>query len=175
MQVAQQLYEGLEVGEEGSVGLITYMRTDSVRVSAEAQKEASGYIRDKFLPEFVPSQPPQYRSKKGSQDAHEAIRPTSIGRDPEKLKPFLNPEQYQLYKLIWARFLASQMKPALFKMTSVDVRAGRFLLRATGLELKFKGFMAVYMEAKEEEEEENQQRAGSGGVVPEGGSSLSIG
>ncbi len=152
MRVAQQLYEGLEVGEEGSVGLITYMRTDSVRVSAEAQKEASGYIRDKLGAEFAPSRPPQYRSKKGAQEAHEAIRPTSVRREPEGLKPFLSPEQYRLYKLIWTRFLASQMKPALFKMTTVDIEAGRFVLRARGAEIKFKGFMAVYVEAKEEEE-----------------------
>ncbi|MCD5401254.1 type I DNA topoisomerase, partial [candidate division NPL-UPA2 bacterium] len=151
MQVAQQLYEGLEIGEEGGVGLITYMRTDSVRVSAEAQKEASDYIGDKFGPEFLPSQPPQYRSKKGAQEAHEAIRPTSVRREPEGLKPFLNPEQYRLYKLIWARFLASQMKPAILGITTVDVGAGRFVLRATGMRIKFKGFMAVY-EGKEEEE-----------------------
>ncbi|NOX97903.1 MAG: type I DNA topoisomerase [Nitrospirae bacterium] len=154
MRVAQQLYEGLEVDGEGSVGLITYMRTDSVRVSAEAQQEAASYIKDKFGPEFLPSQPPQYRAKKGAQDAHEAIRPTDVGREPERLKPFLSLEQYQLYKLIWNRFLASQMKPALFKMTTVDIAAGRFILRATGLEMKFKGFMAVYVEAKEEEEKQ---------------------
>lgn len=172
MRIAQQLYEGLEVGEEGSVGLITYMRTDSVRISTEAQKEASSYIGDKFGPEFVPSQPPQYRSRKGSQDAHEAIRPTSVQQEPERLKPFLNPEQYRLYKLIWTRFLASQMKPALFKMTTVDVEAGRFILRATGLEIKFKGFMAVYVEAKEDEEE--KQAASSEGVIRQGDSSQSL-
>ena len=151
MQVAQQLYEGLEVGEEGAVGLITYMRTDSMRLSAESQQEASNYIRDKFGPEFAPSQPPQYRSKKGAQEAHEAIRPTSIQREPEELKPFLSPEQYRLYKLIWTRFLASQMKPAILGITTVDVGAGRFVLRATGMRIKFKGFMAVYGEKEEEE------------------------
>ncbi|MCD5397969.1 type I DNA topoisomerase [candidate division NPL-UPA2 bacterium] len=151
MQVAQQLYEGLEVSGEGAVGLITYMRTDSVRVSVEAQKEASSYIRDKFGPEFVPSQPPQYRSKKGAQEAHEAIRPTSIQRNPEELKPFLSSEQYRLYKLIWTRFLASQMKPAILKVMAVDIEAGRFVLRATGMRIKFKGFMAVYGEREEEE------------------------
>lgn len=151
MQVAQQLYEGLEAGEEGSVGLITYMRTDSVRVSAPAQKEASSYIKDKFGRQFVPSQPPRYRSKKGAQEAHEAIRPTSAARSPDKLKPFLRPEQHQLYKLIWARFLASQMKPAILKVATVDIKAGRFILRATGMRIKFKGFMVLYVEKEEEE------------------------
>jgi len=170
MRVAQQLYEGLEVDGEGSVGLITYMRTDSVRVSAEAQQEAASYIKDKFGSEFLPTKPPQYRSKKGAQDAHEAIRPTGVGREPERLKPFLSLEQYQLYKLIWNRFLASQMTPALFKMTTVDIATGRFIFRATGLEMKFKGFMAVYVEVKEEEEK--QQGDGSEDVAgPESSSS----
>ncbi len=151
MLVAQQLYEGLEVDGEGSVGLITYMRTDSVRISAEAQQEASRYVKDKFGPEFVPSQPPQYRSKKGAQDAHEAIRPTSVLREPESLKAFLDSDQYRLYKLIWIRFLASQMKPAILEITTVDIEAGRFALRATGLKVKFKGFMAVYVEKEVEE------------------------
>ncbi len=151
MLVAQQLYEGLEVGEEGSVGLITYMRTDSVRISAEAQQEVSSYVKDKFGPEFAPSQPPQYRSKKAAQEAHEAIRPTAVRREPESLKPFLDSDQYRLYKLIWTRFLASQMKPAILEITTVDVEAGRFILRATGLKVKFKGFMAVYVEKQEEE------------------------
>ncbi len=144
MRIAQQLYEGLEVGEEGSIGLITYMRTDSIRIASEAQGEASTYIKKKFGADFAPPTPPRYKSKKGAQEAHEAIRPTSIYREPERLKSFLTPEQYRLYRLIWTRFLASQMKPAELKITTVDIAAGKFLLRAGGLEIKFKGFMAVY-------------------------------
>ncbi|MCK4326272.1 type I DNA topoisomerase, partial [bacterium] len=145
MRIAQQLYEGLEVDGKGSIGLITYMRTDSTKISTEAQKEASTYIKKKFGANFAPPAPPRYKSKKGAQEAHEAVRPTSIYREPESLKPFLTPEQYRLYKLIWTRFLASQMKPAMLKTTTVDIAAGKFLLRATGLEIKFKGFMAVYV------------------------------
>ncbi|MCD5390805.1 type I DNA topoisomerase [candidate division NPL-UPA2 bacterium] len=158
MRIAQQLYEGLEVGEEGSIGLITYMRTDSIRVASEAQGEASTYIKEKFGSNFAPPTPPRYKSKKGAQEAHEAIRPTSIYREPERLKAFLTPEQYRLYKLIWTRFLASQMKPAVLKITTVDIEAGRFLLRATGLEIKFKGFMVVYVESQEDGGREKEER-----------------
>ena len=158
MRIAQQLYEGLEVDGEGSIGLITYMRTDSTRIASEAQGEASTYIKEKFGANFAPPTPPRYKSKKGAQEAHESIRPTSIYREPERLKALLTPEQYRLYKLIWTRFLASQMKPAQLKITTVDIEAGKFLLRAAGLEIKFKGFMAVYVESREETPEgENKE------------------
>jgi DNA topoisomerase-1 len=123
MQIAQELYEGLDIGAEGTVGLITYMRTDSVRVAAEAQQEARQFIADRYGAEFVPPQPPQYKSKKGAQEAHEAIRPTAVTRTPDDLKPHLNPDQFRLYQLIWRRFVASQMKPAVLDTVTVDIAA----------------------------------------------------
>jgi DNA topoisomerase-1 len=149
MMLAQQLYEGAEIGTEGPVGLITYMRTDSTRLSSEAQQEARTYIQDQYGRDYLPEQPNVYKNKKGSQDAHEAIRPTSVQRDPESLKQFLHKDQYLLYKLIWTRFLASQMNPALLEVTRVDVGAGDHLLRATGTVTKFPGFMAVYVESQD--------------------------
>ncbi|HET6371458.1 MAG TPA: type I DNA topoisomerase, partial [Nitrospiria bacterium] len=150
MMLAQQLYEGIELGEEGPVGLITYMRTDSTRISQEAQAEAVETIRGRFGPEYVPETPNVYKSKKGAQEAHEAIRPTSLQRDPEQVKRYLTRDQYQLYKLIWSRFLASQMAPAILDVTRVDIAAGEFLLRATGAIVRFPGFTVVYTEGKDE-------------------------
>jgi len=146
MRIAQQLYEGIEIGKEGSVGLITYMRTDSVRVSQESQKGARGFILEKFGKEFLPTAPPKYFSKKSAQDAHEAIRPTSAHRRPDDIKDSLTPEQYKLYDLVWRRFIASQMNPALFLATSVDISAleSKYIFRATGLNCIFEGFLAVY-------------------------------
>ena len=171
MRIAQQLYEGLEVGEEGSIGLITYMRTDSIRIASEAQGEASTYIKEKFGANFAPPTPPRYKSKKGAQEAHESVRPTSIYREPERVKAFLTPEQYRLYRLIWTRFLSSQMKPAMLKITTADIEAGKFLLRAAGLEIKFKGFMAVYVESREEtpegeNREEKESKDGKEKILP---------
>ncbi|NOZ69720.1 MAG: type I DNA topoisomerase [Deferribacteres bacterium] len=147
MLVAQQLYEGIELGDEGSTGLITYMRTDSVRVSAEAQQEARALIRGEFGKEYLPQKPPVYKSKKSSQDAHEAIRPTSLLRPPEAVKKYLTRDQYNLYKLIWNRFVASQMHHALLEQTSVDIEAGKYTFRATGTVVKFPGFMKLYTES----------------------------
>ncbi|PIZ16152.1 type I DNA topoisomerase [Candidatus Desantisbacteria bacterium CG_4_10_14_0_8_um_filter_39_17] len=144
MNIAQALYEGISVGEEGPVGLITYMRTDSVRVAQEAQNMARKYIRQNYGENFLPPGPPQYKSKKSAQEAHEAIRPTSIYREPEKIKQYLNPEQYRLYKLIWERFLASQMKPATLEVRTIEIEARQYLFRATGTVVKDKGFMAAY-------------------------------
>jgi DNA topoisomerase-1 len=149
MMLAQQLYEGVEIGTEGPVGLITYMRTDSTRLSAEAQQDARTYIQAQYGRDYLPEQPNIYKNKKGAQDAHEAIRPTSVQRDPEGLKQFLHKDQYQLYKLIWTRFLASQMNPAILEVTRVDIAAGEYLLRATGTVTKFPGFMAVYVESQD--------------------------
>jgi len=146
MMVAQQLYEGIETRADGTVGLITYMRTDSFRISNDFQGEALNWITQQYGAAYRPDSPNFYRSKKGAQEAHEAIRPTSMARHPESVRQDLTPDQYRLYKLIWDRFVASQMTPALYDMTQVDVMAGEFLLRATGKVIKFPGFMTVYTE-----------------------------
>jgi len=154
MRVAQQLYEGVSLGARGSVGLITYMRTDSVRVAAAAQGAARSYIRERFGPALVPPYMPRYKTRaKRAQEAHEAIRPTSVRREPEAIKGFLTRDQYRLYDLIWKRFLASQMAPALFEVTTVDVKAGEsYLFRASRSVLRFPGFLTVYEMQREEEE-----------------------
>jgi DNA topoisomerase-1 len=149
MMLAQQLYEGVEIGTEGPVGLITYMRTDSTRLSTEAQQEAREYIQRQYGQDYLPGKPNVYKNKKGAQDAHEAIRPTAVQRDPEAIKQFLQRDQYLLYKLIWTRFLASQMSSAILDVTRVDIVAGEFLFRATGTVTKFPGFTAVYVEAQD--------------------------
>ncbi|MEN6521881.1 MAG: type I DNA topoisomerase [Armatimonadota bacterium] len=150
MMAAQQLYEGIELGESGHVGLITYMRTDSTRVSAEAQEEAREYIQQTFGKEYIPATPRKSKAKKGVQDAHEAIRPTSVLRHPDQVSDLLNRDQSRLYKLIWQRFVASQMSPAVFDVVTVDVGAKRFTFRATGSTIKFPGFKAVYTEGKDD-------------------------
>ncbi len=150
MLLAQQLYEGIELGAEGSVGLITYMRTDSVQVSREAQAEAREWIVARLGAEYVPPSPPVYRSKKGAQEAHEAIRPSTVGREPKALARFLSKDQLALYRLIWERFVASQMLPAIYDTVTADIQAGDCLFRAQGSTLKFRGFMAVYVESREE-------------------------
>lgn len=167
MLVAQQLYEGLEVGSEGPVGLITYMRTDSVRVSTEAQGQAREFIAGQFGPDYLPEKAPVYRSKRSVQDAHEAIRPTYFTADksPEQLKKFLTPDQFKLYRLIWQRFLASQMSPAVYDATSVDIQAGPYLLRANGSIQKFRGFLALYAETAEEGAEATEGQANGDGAA----------
>lgn len=149
MQIAQQLYEGIELGDEGHVGLITYMRTDSTRVAAEAQEEARGYIIERFGEAFAPSKPRQV-VRKGAQDAHEAIRPTSVRRHPDDVKKFLSNDQYRLYRLIWQRFVASQMSPAVFDVVTADIAARDMIFRATGSTVKFPGFTRVYTEGKDD-------------------------
>jgi DNA topoisomerase I len=149
MMIAQQLYEGMELpGEDGPVGLITYMRTDSTRVSDQAIEEVRGVIRERFGDDFVPQTPNAYKAKADAQDAHEAIRPTSALRDPESVRPYLTPDQYSLYRLIWNRFVSSQMLPAVFDDTTVDIAAGEYLLRVKGSVPKFAGWMAVYEQAQ---------------------------
>lgn len=148
MRLAQQLYEGVSIGEE-RVGLITYIRTDSVRVAAEALDEVRQYVRKNFGPEFLPDKPVFYQSKKSSQDAHEAIRPTSVFRHSEAVKKHLTPEQFKLYQLIWVRFVTSQMLPAVFLQTSVNIEAGPYLLRASGAQIKFEGFLKIQKEFEE--------------------------
>ena len=162
MTLAQQLYEGMELGEEGSVGLITYMRTDSVRIAPEAQLWAREYIEKRFGTDYTPEKPPVYKSKAGAQEAHEAIRPTDISRQPDSLKPFLNKDQYNLYTLIWNRFIASQMSPSRLEQTTFIIENPEKTLeiRATGTVVRFDGFMALYTESKDEIEEEE------GGILP---------
>ncbi|OGB89280.1 hypothetical protein A2625_03840 [candidate division WOR-1 bacterium RIFCSPHIGHO2_01_FULL_53_15] len=150
MVLAQKLYEGEEVKGEGRVGLITYMRTDSVRIAAEAETEVRQYISAAFGAEFLPPAPLRYKKKKQAQDAHEAIRPTSIARSPEKVKDSLSNDEFRLYDLIWKRFVACQMSAAVFDQTSVDVAAGDYLLRATGSIMKFEGFLKLYEESSDE-------------------------
>ncbi len=150
MQVAQRLYEGVELGEDGSIGLITYMRTDSFRVSADALSAVRERIASTYGEDYLPEKPTFYRSKKDAQDAHEAIRPTYLDREPDGIRRFLSKDEYALYKLIWNRFVASQMKPAVYDETIVDIEAGRYLLRAKGSTQKFKGFLAVYEESPDE-------------------------
>ncbi|KHF37005.1 type I DNA topoisomerase [Paenibacillus sp. FSL M7-1455] len=151
MSVAQQLYEGVELGKEGTVGLITYMRTDSTRIAASAQEEAKGYIGEKFGGDFVPETPREYSKKAANaQDAHEAIRPTSVLRDPESVKAFMSRDQFRLYKLIWERFVASQMASAVLDTLSVDIAAGTAVFRASGSKVRFPGFMKVYVEGNDD-------------------------
>ncbi|MFD1952687.1 type I DNA topoisomerase [Paenibacillus thailandensis] len=155
MSVAQQLYEGVELGKEGTVGLITYMRTDSTRISPVAQEEAKVYITERYGADFVPEQPRNYAKKNSNaQDAHEGIRPTSVGRDPETVKPFLSRDQFRLYKLIWERFVSSQMASAVLDTMTVDLASGAATFRATGSKVKFAGFMKVYVEGNDDGTEE---------------------
>ena len=164
MKIAQQLYEGLDIGGEGPTGLITYMRTDSVKVSFAAIEEARFYIKDKFGAAYLPPTPNIYKSKKAAQEAHEAIRPASAAREPDAIKQYLTTDQYKLYKLIWSKFVASQMKPAVLSVVSVDIEAGpstalgtgKYLFRATGSTVIFPGFKAAY---DEEEDQKDKKKA----------------
>lgn len=153
MSAAQRLYEGVDLGAEGTTGLITYMRTDSTRVSPDAQVAALAYVRSTFGDAFAPSAPNMYRSKKSAQDAHEAIRPTSLDYPPEKVREFLPADELRVYTLIWNRFLASQMSPALYDQTSVDIEAAGGRFRASGQVLKFAGFLRVYEEGRDTPDE----------------------
>ncbi len=155
MRIAQQLYEGVEIAGKGSIGLITYMRTDSLRISEEARAAAASFITKRFGENYLPSKPRYFKAKKGTQDAHEAIRPTSVDITPESVKASLTAEQYKLYKLVWERFLASLMAACLQDTVSVDIHNNGYLFKASGYKVKFDGFTALYIEAKDEEEEEN--------------------
>ncbi|OXM15976.1 type I DNA topoisomerase [Paenibacillus herberti] len=151
MSVAQQLYEGVDLGKEGTAGLITYMRTDSTRISPIAQEEAKEFIAGKYGPEFYPDQPRVYLKKNANaQDAHEAIRPTSIAWEPDSVKEFLSRDQFRLYKLVWERFVASQMSSAVLDTMTVDMTAGEATFRASGSKVKFPGFMKVYVEGNDD-------------------------
>ncbi|MCS7254827.1 MAG: type I DNA topoisomerase [Armatimonadota bacterium] len=157
MRIAQQLYEGLEVGDEGSVGLITYMRTDSTRISPEAIQQAREFIMTTFGEQYLPEKPRQYRPKRLAQDAHEAIRPTSVMRRPSNVEPYLTRAQFDLYSLIWHRFIASQMADAIYDTMRIDIQGGNYLLRASGSRLKFDGYLAAYQEGKDEDEEQEEE------------------
>jgi DNA topoisomerase-1 len=184
MAVAQQLYEGLPLGEEGSVGLITYMRTDSTNVSPLAQEEARRFIAQAYGEHLLPPEPPVYKTRaRIAQEAHEAIRPTSVFRTPESVKPYLDRDQYRLYELIWKRFIASQMAPAILDTMTVEIVAvpraliadgeiplealenPRYLFRATGSAIRFPGFLVVYEEAREEDVKPEEEEEG-GGLLP---------
>ena len=160
MSIAQQLYEGIDIAGEGTVGLITYMRTDSLRLSDEAISAAKDFIVSHSGPEFYPPETRVFKTKAGAQDAHEAIRPTDVNLTPEAVRKSLTPEQNRLYKLIWSRFMACQMANALYDSVSIDVTAGTHLFRATHSSLKFPGFTSVYVEGKDEGE------AGAGSPLP---------
>lgn len=151
MKVAQELYEGLEIGKEGTVGLITYLRTDSTRIASVAQVEALQFINSHYGTDYAPAKPNEYKSRKGSQDAHEAIRPTLVTRTPDSIKNSLSRDQYRLYKLIWERFVASQMTPAVYDTVTIDIKAGEYGLRATSSQLKFPGYKKVYNDNDEED------------------------
>jgi DNA topoisomerase-1 len=173
MMLAQRLYEGIELGKEGSVGLITYMRTDSTRVAAEAIEEVRGFVNEKYGKEYLPDAPNVYKSKKDAQDAHEAIRPSSVLRTPEEIERHLSDDELKLYRLIWMRFVASQMTPAIFDQTTIDVTAtgsdgAEYTFRATGSVEKFNGYLRVYEEGKDQKDEEDEELRHKLPVVSEG-------
>ena len=149
MMLAQQLYEGIDLKRQGTVGLITYMRTDSTRISDQAKAEAKGYIQEKYGNDYTSN---RKAKGQGDQDAHEAIRPSSTLRTPADMKDYLTRDQHRLYKLIWERFVASQMAPAILDTVTLDLTQNNIKFRANGQTIKFKGFMTLYVEAKDDEE-----------------------
>ena len=171
MRVAQQLYEGIDIGEAGTVGLITYMRTDSTNVSEQAVSEVRGYITERFGDSYVPEKPPKYKKKaKGAQEAHEAIRPTSVDRLPTALKENLSRDQFKLYQLIWERFVASQMANAIYNTLRIEIKAGvssddmPYLFRVSGSTIKFAGFLALYEDSRDEDASVDEDE---GRILPE--------
>lgn len=160
MNIAQSLYEGIDLGNEGTEGLITYMRTDSVRIAPEAIEEARQYILKTYGKDFLPPQPKVYSTQKAAQDAHEGIRPTNLQHPPESIQSYLTREQFMLYQLIWRRFLASQMMPAVYDTVSADISGGSkgIVVRATGSQMKFQGFLAVYEERNDDDDKEGENK-----------------
>ena len=156
MTIAQKLYEGIELGDEGPVGLITYMRTDSVRISDAALEDVRNYIKNTHGDKYLPDAPNQYKVKKSAQDAHEAIRPTFVDKSPELVKPYLSEDEFKLYDLIWKRFVSCQMTPAIYDQTSVDIKTGKAIFRANGSVIKFNGFTVLYTEGKEDDEDKSK-------------------
>src|SRR4026207_46678 len=168
MMLAPKLYEGVAIGSEGSAGVITYMRTAYTRVSDTALGEVRDYISKQYGAPYLPEKPVFYRSKKDAQDAHEAIRPTDVTRSPDDLEKFLNKDELRLYRLIWQRFVASQMTAAIFDQTTIDISAGRFIFRATGSVQKFDGFLKIYQEGRDEKSEDDDEAERSLPRVEEG-------
>lgn len=159
MSIAQGLYEGIDLGNEGAEGLITYMRTDSVRIADEALGAARQFILEKFGKDYLPAEAKQYSTQKSAQDAHEAIRPTNLLHEPEKIQAYLTREQFMLYQLIWRRFISSQMMPAIYDTVSADIAVGKdILLRATGSVIKFSGFLAIYEEKSDDDDKDEDSR-----------------
>ena len=173
MQLAQHLYEGVELGSEGSVGLITYMRTDSTRVSEDALAAVRQHIQAQFGKNYLPTKPNSFRSKKGAQDAHEAIRPTALEYTPERVRRYMRRDMFQLYSLIWDRFVASQMVPAVYDQTVFEIPVREAVFRATGQQIKFDGFMKVYIEGRDERaaqangEDESETPEDLAGMLPD--------
>jgi len=165
MMTAQKLYEGIELGEEGPVGLITYMRTDSVRIADDALQEVRSYIRENYDTPFLPAKAHLFKNKGKTQDAHEAIRPASMNYKPQKVKRFLSADQFRLYQLIWNRFVASQMNPAIYDQTTIHVSADPYLFRTQGAILKFPGYTIVYTEGKEDKDQSDEME--SGNILPD--------
>jgi DNA topoisomerase-1 len=168
MAVAQQLYEGVDIGPGEPEGLITYMRTDSTRIAKEAALEAMALIKSAFGPEYALSSPRHFKNRKRTQDAHEAIRPTSVHNTPEKIKPHLTKDQLSLYTLIWKRFVSSQMQPALINQNSITIKAGNYLFSASGSTIKFHGFMTLYKSVEEENLQADEKKKGLLPVLAEG-------
>lgn len=160
MMLAQRLYEGIAMGRKGTVGLITYMRTDSVKLSDQALEEVRAFIPERYGKEFLPGTPNFYKSKKSAQEAHEAIRPTDVLLEPSTIKESLEKDMFRLYQLIWSRFVSCQMVPAVLDTTQFDIKIGNFLFRSNGSILKFSGFMKVYVESQEDEKGDGAQSSG---------------
>jgi DNA topoisomerase-1 len=156
MMLAQRLYEGVELGSEGAIALITYMRTDSVKVSDDALAQVREHIGSAYGQKYLPEKPNFFKSKKDAQEAHEAIRPTDVTRTPESVKPYLDESMFRLYQMIWQRFVASQMLPAVYDQTTIDVQAEDYTFRANGSVMKFEGYLAAYQAVKDEEEKEDE-------------------
>src|SRR5579862_2599393 len=169
MALAQRLYEGVELGEEGSVALITYMRTDSVHVSSDALAQVRELIPEKFGASYLPEKPNFYKSKKDAQEAHEAVRPTDVMRAPEDVRKYLDDDLFKLYQLIWQRFVASQMMPAVFDQTTIDISAGDYTFRASGSVQKFDGFLRVYQmpAANADRDDDEKEDEGEGSALPQ--------
>ena len=157
MRVAQQLYEGISLGKGGTVGLITYMRTDSTRIADVAKADAAAFIKERYGEQYLPKEQKVYKNKNNAQNAHEAIRPTYVDKTPESIKEYLSNEQYKLYKLIWERFVASQMAPAQLEQTTILTRSGKYDFTTSGTIVTFKGYMEVYEESKDDDGEDNQK------------------
>src|SRR5271154_1661576 len=177
MRVAQGLYEGVELGDEGSVALITYMRTDSVNVSQDALAEVRELIPKKFGSAYLPEKPNYYKSKKDAQEAHEAVRPTDVSRTPEDVRKYLKEDQFKLYQLIWQRFVASKMMPAVFDQTTIDISVGHYTFRATGMVQKFAGYLSVYQTAAVDTADDDKNEEDEGNALPrvEEGQTLKLG